>query len=89
MANSITEAVLSSIGPETDPRLKEIITGLVRHIHAFVQEANLTTDEFMAGIRFLNWAGQMSTDRRNEGLLVSDVLGIERYAATNVNLVIA
>lgn len=81
----LTEAVVSSIGHETDPRLKEIITALVRHSHAFVREVNLTTDEFMAGLRFMNWAGQMTTEKRNEGLLLSDVLGLERCVATSSN----
>ena len=72
-----TDTVIAATGPNANARLKEVIPALVRHVHDFAREVNLTTDEFMAGISLLNWAGQMSTDRRNEGQLVSDVIGME------------
>ncbi len=53
------------------------MTALIQHVHDFAREVNLTTDEYMAGVSLLNWAGQMSTDRRNEGQLVTDVIGLE------------
>jgi catechol 1,2-dioxygenase len=75
---SFTDNVVNSIGKDTDPRLKEIISALVRHSHNFMREVNLSTGEFMAGLEFLNRAGQMTNERRNEGLLLLDVLGLER-----------
>lgn len=72
-----TDNVIAATGPKANPRLREVMTALVRHVHDFAREVNLTTDEFMAGIELLNWAGKMSTDRRNEGQLVSDVIGLE------------
>lgn len=74
---NFTDAVIAATGPNANPRLREVITALVRHVHDFAREVNLTTDEYMAGVNLLNWAGQMSTDRRNEGQLVTDVLGLE------------
>lgn len=73
-----TNSVIDSIGEDTSPRLKEIITSLVHHSHGFLRDVNLTTEEFMAGLKYLSWAGQMTNDRRNETLLLSDVLGLER-----------
>lgn len=73
-----TESVIASIGDKTDPRLKEIISSLIRHSHDFLRDVNLNSEEFMAGLKYLNWAGQMTDERRNEGLLLTDVLGLER-----------
>ena len=72
-----TQNVIDAIGPETDPRMKEVMTAMIRHVHDFAREVNLTFDEWMQGVEILNEAGRMSTDRRNEGQLLQDVLGIE------------
>lgn len=77
-AAKFTDAVVASMGEKTPERLREVITSLTRHLHAFILETNLTTNEFMAGLELLNWAGRMSDEKRNEGLLLSDVLGLER-----------
>lgn len=73
-----TESVIAAIGDKTDPRLKEIISSLIRHSHGFLRDVNLNSEEFMTGLSYLNWAGQMTDERRNEGLLLTDVLGLER-----------
>ena len=74
---TFTDNVIAATGANCNPRLKEVMTALIRHVHDFAREVNLTTDEYMAGVSLLNWAGQMSTDRRNEGQLVTDVIGLE------------
>lgn len=74
---SFTPSVIAATGPACSPRLREVMTALIQHVHDFAREVNLTTDEYMAGVSLLNWAGQMSTDRRNEGQLVTDVIGLE------------
>ena len=74
---TFTDSVIAATGPKANPRLREVMTALIRHVHDFAREVNLTTDEYMAGVSLLNWAGQMSTDRRNEGQLVTDVIGLE------------
>lgn len=53
------------------------MTSLIRHLHDFAREIELTVDEWAEGVALMNWAGQMSTDRRNEGQLVTDVVGLE------------
>lgn len=65
------------MGPKTEPRTREIFTSLFRHIHDFAREVELTTDEWMAGVHFINAIGQISDDKRNEGQRVSDVIGLE------------
>ncbi|MGW7258933.1 intradiol ring-cleavage dioxygenase [Streptomyces sp. NPDC054834] len=71
----ITGQVLDSFGDCTDPRLKEVMEALVRHLHAFVREVRLTEDEWSKGIEFLTRAGHITDDRRQEFILLSDVLG--------------
>lgn len=70
------EVVNARMGPDTSPRLREIMTIVVRHLHAAVREAGLTTEEWMTGIEFLTKTGQMCTDWRQEFILLSDVLGV-------------
>jgi catechol 1,2-dioxygenase len=74
---NFTPSVIAATGPKCSPRLREVMTALIQHVHDFAREVNLTTDEYMAGVQLLNWAGQMSNDRRNEGQLVTDVIGLE------------
>jgi catechol 1,2-dioxygenase len=78
---SFTDNVVNSIGKDADPRLKEIVSALIRYLHNFMRDVNLTTEEFMAGLKFISQAGQMTNEKRNEVLLLTDVLGLERYGA--------
>lgn len=73
---NITEAVLNQLGAGTDPRLKQVMSSLIRHLHAFVREVELTEAEWAEGIRFLTEAAAMTDDKRNEFILASDVLGV-------------
>lgn len=74
---NFTDNVINAMGPKTTPRMRKLMAGLIRHMHDFAREEELTVDEWMAGVQMLNWAGQMSDDKRNEGQLVCDVLGLE------------
>ncbi|THZ19286.1 putative dioxygenase [Aureobasidium pullulans] len=74
---NFTSHVISAMGPKTDPRLRKVMTSLIRHVHDFAREVDLTVDEWMAGVDMINRAGQMSNDRRNEGQLLCDVIGLE------------
>ncbi|KAJ5959840.1 Intradiol ring-cleavage dioxygenase core [Penicillium vulpinum] len=74
---SFTDNVINAMGPKTNPRMRQLMAGLIRHMHDFAREEELTVDEWMAGVKMLNWAGQMSDDKRNEGQLVCDVFGLE------------
>ncbi|MDH6124066.1 dioxygenase [Kitasatospora sp. GP82] len=84
MANDLTDptevapvdAVLASFARTPDPRLREILTRLVRHLHAFVVDIEPTMAEWQAAIDFLTSTGHACTDRRQEFILLSDVLGV-------------
>lgn len=77
LGQEFTQSVIDSMGPQTSPRLREVMGSLIKHIHDFAREVQLTTDEWMAGVQMINEAGQMSNDRRNEGQLLCDVIGLE------------
>jgi len=74
--DKLTEEVVAAFAKASDPRLREIMTSLVKHLHAFAREVDLTPDEWLAGMRFLTETGQISTERRPEFILLSDVLGL-------------
>ena len=59
-----------------DPRMAELLTALVRHLHDFAREVRLTEDEWMAAIQWLTRTGQISDEKREEFILASDVLGL-------------
>jgi hydroxyquinol 1,2-dioxygenase len=73
---SITQAVVDRFANTPDPRLKRIITSLVRHAHDFVRDVELTQDEWLYAIQFLTRTGHMCDDKRQEFILLSDTLGI-------------
>jgi protocatechuate 3,4-dioxygenase beta subunit len=75
-ADNITQAVVRSFDGAADPRLREIVGKLVQHLHAFAREVNLAPEEWQRGIAFLHAAGKISTDARNEFVLLSDVTGL-------------
>lgn len=72
-----TASVLASFGSNASPRAKEILTSLIRHLHAICREVNLTTEELYLGLEALNRSGRLSDSKRNETLLISDCLGVE------------
>lgn len=74
-ANSV-EAVNARMGEETDPRLREVMASLIRHLHGFVKEVGLTQAEWEVAIDFLTRTGQMCDDKRQEFILLSDTLGV-------------
>ena len=74
--NTITEAVLTRHANTENPRLKTIISSLVTHLHAFAREVELTEDEWFKGIEFLTRCGHISDDKRQEFILLSDLLGL-------------
>lgn len=50
LGNEYTDHVIESMGPKTDARLKQVMTSLIRHVHDFAREVDLTVDEWMAGV---------------------------------------
>ena len=69
------EAVNARLGPNVSPRLAEVMTCLVKHLHAFAKEIHLTQSEWAYGIEFLTKTGQISGLERQEFILLSDTLG--------------
>src|SRR6187549_2898823 len=73
---NITQLATDRYSTCPDPRLREVVGSLVRHLHAFVREVEPTEAEWMAGIDFLTRVGRMCDDKRQEFILMSDVLGV-------------
>ena len=74
--DNITDVFMDYFGPDTDPRLREVMQSLASHLHAFAKEVELTHAEWRKGIEFLEWAGRISDEERHEFVLLSDVLGL-------------
>jgi len=74
---TFTDNVINATGPAASPRMRKVMASLIRHVHDFARENDLTIDEWMQGVQMINWAGQMSNERRNEGQLLCDVIGLE------------
>ncbi|MFD5405243.1 intradiol ring-cleavage dioxygenase [Streptomyces griseorubiginosus] len=82
IASSVTEEAVASLHATADPRLRELLTGLVRHLHDFARETRLTQQEWEKAIAFLTATGQKCTDTRQEFILLSDVLGLSMLVET-------
>ncbi|KIC21500.1 intradiol ring-cleavage dioxygenase [Leisingera sp. ANG-Vp] len=70
------ETVNARMGDSTDPRMRQVMTSLVEHLHAFVKDVELTEQEWAAAIGFLTRTGQICSATRQEFILLSDVLGL-------------
>jgi protocatechuate 3,4-dioxygenase beta subunit len=73
---NLSDAVIAAMDGARDARFKTIMTSLIRHLHAFIQEVGLTETEWLAGIRFLTAVGQKCDEKRQEFILLSDTLGV-------------
>jgi len=76
------EVVAASFAGTPDARLRQLMTSLVRHVHAFVKEVELTEQEWAVAVDFLTRTGQMSNEVRQEFILLSDVLGVSMLVET-------
>ncbi|HET7297344.1 MAG TPA: dioxygenase, partial [Burkholderiales bacterium] len=74
--DTLTDAVVARLKKTKNPRLKEIMQSAVKHLHAFAREVKLTEEEWFEGIKFLTAVGQKCDDKRQEFILLSDVLGL-------------
>ena len=73
---ALTEEVLERFAGTPSPRLHELLQSLVTHLHGFARETRLTEAEWAAAIDFLTRTGQITDERRQEFILLSDVLGL-------------
>src|SRR6266404_3323090 len=72
----VTEAVIEAVNRTEDPRLREILLALVRHLHGFVREVRLTEREFQEAVRIVAALGQKTTASHNEVVLMAGSLGV-------------
>lgn len=75
-SDNITDTFLGYFGDDTDPRLREIMVSLSKHLHDFARETNLTHQEWQKGLDILRKAGSITTPERDEFVLLSDVMGL-------------
>ncbi|SKA90553.1 hydroxyquinol 1,2-dioxygenase [Agreia bicolorata] len=74
--SALTEEVIASFAGSTDDRFRTVMESLVRHLHGFVRDVRLSSAEWDEAIAFLNKAGRITDDHRQEFILLSDVLGV-------------
>ncbi|MET3394984.1 hydroxyquinol 1,2-dioxygenase [Variovorax sp. 1140] len=74
--DNITQAVIASFADAGTSRLQHIMTSLVQHLHAFARDVKLTEEEWAQGIDFLTKCGHITDSKRQEFILLSDVLGL-------------
>src|SRR6201998_696750 len=72
----VTDAVLEAVARTEDPRLRQILQALVRHLHGFVREISLTEREFQEAVRIVVAMGQKTTASHNEVVLMAGSLGV-------------
>jgi hydroxyquinol 1,2-dioxygenase len=78
----LVEQVVASFEGASDARLKELMQALTRHLHAFLREVRLTEEEWQHTVAFLAAAGHITDDKRQEFILLSDVLGASMQTIT-------
>jgi len=83
--NTITNEALDRIKNTPNPRLKQIMTSLIRHLHEFARETELTEAEWLEGIKFLTDTGHMTDNKRQEFILLSDTLGLSMLVIAQNN----
>ena len=74
--DDLTQAVLAVMQQTPEPRLREIMTSLVSHLHGFVKETRLSEDEFRAATALIAKMGQLTSDSHNEVVLMAGSLGV-------------
>ncbi|EPQ27242.1 uncharacterized protein PFL1_05165 [Pseudozyma flocculosa PF-1] len=77
-----TSACQGVSGPKAHPRGKQVLDSLMKHLHAFINEVELTNAEWLAACELLNRSGKMSDEKRDEMILISDILGVESLVDT-------
>src|SRR5262250_2055136 len=72
----VTDAVMEAFSRTANPRLREILLALVRHLHGFIREVRLTEPEFQEATRLIAAMGQRTTHSHNEVVLMAGSLGV-------------
>ena len=74
--DELTSSVIAQFEKGDNPRLRQLTTSLVRHLHDFVRENEVTLEEWRVAVDFLTATGHKSDDKRQEFILLSDVFGV-------------
>lgn len=74
---NFTASVIGLMSAETNPRHREILTSLITHLHDFCRDVELTQEEWIIGVNYVNSIGQAYKKNRNEAWRVCDILGVE------------
>ncbi len=83
----VTEAVLAALAGTPDRRLREILSSLIRHLHAFLRDVRPTEEEYYAGLRFIAELGKHTGADRNETIIAADTLGLSTLACLLSNTI--
>lgn len=83
---SVLPLALRAMARTPDARLRELMAALTTHLHAFVQETRLTEEEFEHALDFLVALGQATGEKKNEVVLLADILGVSTLVAVQNNL---
>jgi hydroxyquinol 1,2-dioxygenase len=83
--NTITAEVLGRMAGARNPRLHRIVSSLIQHLHDFARDTELTEEEWFEGVRFLTETGHITDDKRQEFILLSDVLGLSMLVIAQNN----
>lgn len=83
--DSVLSAAVQAMERTPDPRLRELMVALLRHLHAFIRETGLTEAEYERALRFLVDIGQATGERKNEVVLAADILGLSTVVALQNN----
>ncbi|MBN8748118.1 Hydroxyquinol 1,2-dioxygenase [Xylophilus ampelinus] len=83
--DSVLGIALDAMARTPDPRLREVMASLTRHLHAFVQEVKLSEDEFERALDFIVALGQATGEKKNEVVLAADILGVSTLVALQNN----
>jgi len=87
---NFTQHVIDTCGPKTSARTKQVFSAMIRHLHDFAREVDLTPEEWLAGVKFLNETGKIwaeSDGKRNEMHRLSDITGLESLVTEIANYV--
>lgn len=72
----VTTAALAVMERTSDPRLRQIMVSLVKHLHDFVRDVRLTEAEFRDAAAIVAELGKLTTDTHNEVVLMAGSLGV-------------
>ena len=75
-SEQVTETVLAAVAPTPDPRMREVVSALIRHAHDLAREVRLQPHELLAAAHYLKRCGDFSDESRHEFILLADVLGL-------------